>query len=94
MSIQPTFNGKRGVLVRGWAERIDDTRRFRFYCPKGHSQVESIDKGRAFRNPLLRISDAIVARFAVYWSKDHGGVSFYCKGCTKDLKQPSDRKSA
>lgn len=66
--------------VRGHAERIEGTTKFRFFCPHGHSHVEDINKGR---KGALMIGEFGCQQFSRYWTKAAGGVTFNCPGCKR-----------
>lgn len=76
--IQPC-KGRKGVHVRGYAERIGQSSRFRFVCPNGHIQTQDMNAGkRGKRHP---VGEHGLAMYADWWSKERGGVSFDCKKC-------------
>lgn len=71
--------GKQTVLVRGAAERIGGSSKFRFTCPEGHSHVKDMNAGALKkRYPLGELA---LRMLAVSWTKEHGGVSFVCPKC-------------
>lgn len=72
------------VRVRGYAERIEGTTRFRFYCPEGHVHTQDMSKPK--RKGLLAMNEQAIEKFSRYWSKQSGGVSFDCPQCTREYR--------
>lgn len=77
-------NASRPIPVRGYAERVEGTTKFRFVCPRGHSHVEDINKGR---KGILRVGEFGCAQYASWWTKEHGGVTFNCPACRREVSK-------
>jgi len=71
---------KRRILVRGYAT-IEHGTTLRWHCPEGHTHLQDICKPD--RHGRVQVAPALFPKFAAYWSKEHGGCSFYCPTCTR-----------
>lgn len=72
---------KREVAVRGRAEIVEGTK-VRFICPRGHTQVEDVNRKSLPLNK--RIAPSALGPLIRRWSAPNNGVTFACKKCTKE----------
>lgn len=72
------------VHVRGYAERVPGTLRFRYTCPEGHTHTKDLNAGRPKH---LHQGELAAKLYESYWTKERGGVSFDCPKCTKLYKK-------
>lgn len=78
-SVLVRVRGKQAVMVRGFAERIEGTSKFRFTCPEGHCHTKDLNAGALRkRHPLGEMALRLLAG---NWTKERGGVSFVCPKC-------------
>jgi hypothetical protein len=87
--IQSVVASKKRILVRGWTT-IEHTTTLRYHCPEGHTHTQDVCKPD--KHGRYQIAPALFQKFATYWSKEHGGVSFYCPQCTAQYRKSKQGK--
>jgi hypothetical protein len=72
----------KGIPVRGYAERVPGTTKFRFICPHGHVTIDDITlQGSGKRRRRVKIGETGIQMMESWWSKEKGGCTFNCNKC-------------